>query len=1005
MSPDDQAHYVAIREEYPEERRADVIWEIIDYLDIARDDIAMTLLWSTEIWDPGGAGYHPVETPWRPSQVLDLGEESCEDEDPVAEKKRQEWKNRVRGREGKWRICVKDGQPTQRAILLARCVAWANVLVHPDPDNPKKLRNYQTGIRTTDDKPVLCRPRRYNDVEKAFMKAKARIGKRERKVEPAEPGAWASALVLIPYRDRIEKFKEKWGEHAREAMWDPRNEQEVATFYRQTIDCREVNAKTLPDVFPLPRIDDLLDQVKKGTKHFSVGDIKDAFWVVDLEKGSRAKFAYRTHDEYLQPTRMVQGGRNSANEWARIVAETFQCISQEEALVYQDDVMVHSREFWEHYGSIGKVFQQLESKDLVFKVTKVHLNYPSMAFLGFMVDEKGKYPNPEKVKAIDELEYPKKDVSAVRAFIGLTLYYRHFIKDYASIVAPLHDLTRKGVNVAEAWNEEHEEAVDRLKEELMAHPCLRLVDNTKPFQVRVDACRKGRGIGAILLQQDDEEEWHPVAYWSKILNATEREYSPTEIECKALHDCMMYWDLYLRCANEVDVYTDHNALVYMYKGQTASNNGRLMRYLLDLMGMSFHLHYKQGTKHMDADAVSRLLRKGEEPQYLTADDLEWDKGVVTEEDILLAQDMERKRAKRIARAEKRRAEVREAEEVRKQYKEQAQENREIRRANVVRGWQEGVQMTEEERRRHVSKYGRSDRTLREKPKQQMRPAREVPHRDDWKEVELDRDLWALRDKKATGYNRVTVMPSTLRGAGRGLFATKEIREDGIICEYDGERWSAEEAEQRRASEDTDYVFAAKKRGSEVVYVDAKEATSCWGRFANDPLDDTLVNAKIVMRGKRLFVVATTEILPGEEVLVSYGNDYWMERLDKLEPEQAARVRGEWEKKEKRRMREGGEEDHAKGSVEMARPEEVTEGTGRRRRSQRMKRKERKEREEAVEIYAYDNVLQCEELAEELQFLVGRKFVDDENGHLYEVRSIFYSKEARAAIVNGKDIQI
>jgi len=321
------------------------------------------------------------------------------------------------------------------------------------------------------------------------------------------------------------------------------------------------------------------------------------------------------------------------------------------------------------------------------------------------------------------------------------------------------------------------------------------------------------------------------------LNATEREYSPTEIECKALHDCMMYWDLYLRCANEVDVYTDHNALVYMYKGQTASNNRRLMRYLLDLMGMSFHLHYKQGTKHMDADAVSRLLRKGEEPQYLTADDLEWDKGVVTEEDILLAQDMERKRAKRIARAEKRRAEVREAEEVRKQYKEPAQENREIRRANVVRGWQEGVQMTEEERRRHVSKYGRSDRTLREKPKQQMRPAREVPHRDDWKEVELDRDLWALRDKKATGYNRVTVMPSTLRGAGRGLFATKEIREDGIICEYDGERWSAEEAKQRKASEDTDYVFAAKNSRFPLITILALTSVSSRGSFANLPQQD------------------------------------------------------------------------------------------------------------------------------------------------------------------------
>ena len=93
--------------------------------------------------------------------------------------------------------------------------------MHPDPDNPKKLKNYQTSIRTTDEKPVLCRLWRYNDMEKAFMKAKARIGRWEQKVEPAEPGAWASALVLIPYRDRIEMFKEKWGEHAREAiMWE-----------------------------------------------------------------------------------------------------------------------------------------------------------------------------------------------------------------------------------------------------------------------------------------------------------------------------------------------------------------------------------------------------------------------------------------------------------------------------------------------------------------------------------------------------------------------------------------------------------------------------------------------------------------------------------------------------------------------------------------------------------------------------------------------------------------
>jgi hypothetical protein len=95
-------------------------------------------------------------------------------------------------------------------------------------------------------------------------------------------------------------------------------------------------------------------------------------------------------------------------------------------------------------------------------------------------------------------------------------------------------------------------------------PVLMLVDNSKPFQVRVDACRRGHGIGGVLLQQGDANEWRPVSWWSRSLSPDEKEYSPTELDCKALHDIIMYFDVYLQ-GTKFDVYTDHNLLMFLVK--------------------------------------------------------------------------------------------------------------------------------------------------------------------------------------------------------------------------------------------------------------------------------------------------------------------------------------------------------------------------------------------------------------------------------------------------------
>jgi hypothetical protein len=206
---------------------------------------------------------------------------------------------------------------------------------------------------------------------------------------------------------------------------------------------------------------------------------------------------------------------------------------------------------------------------------------------------------------VSKIEDPR-DVTGVRSFLGATLFYRRFIHQYGDLAAPLYALTKKGVNVRKDWDDDvHGAAMDSLKAALTSAPVLRLFDPSQPIQIRLDACKVGRGIGAILLQPDEEGDWHPVEYWSKSLTATERNYAATELECKVLHDALMHWHMYVNCGQPVDVYTDHNALLYMVEKATATNNGRLLHYLMDLQGYRFVLHYKKGELHSDADWISR----------------------------------------------------------------------------------------------------------------------------------------------------------------------------------------------------------------------------------------------------------------------------------------------------------------------------------------------------------------------------------------------------------------
>jgi hypothetical protein len=130
--------------------------------------------------------------------------------------------------------------------------------------------------------------------------------------------------------------------------------------------------------------------------------------------------------------------------------------------------------------------------------------------LGHILSKEGIAPDPDKVKAVADIEDPR-DITGVRSFLGSTLFYRRFIHGYSDLAAPLYALTKKGVNVQRDWEDSvHGAAMDSLKGALTSAPVLRLFDPSKQIQIRLDACKVGRGIGAIFLQPDEEGEWHPI---------------------------------------------------------------------------------------------------------------------------------------------------------------------------------------------------------------------------------------------------------------------------------------------------------------------------------------------------------------------------------------------------------------------------------------------------------------------------------------------------------------
>ena len=383
--------------------------------------------------------------------------------------------------------------------------------------------------------------------------------------------------------------------------------------YRFCIDYRKLNSMTKIDCHPIARADDCLESLgASGAKYFTSLDLESGYWQLPVHPDSRQYTAFVTHDGLYQCKRMSFGLVNAPSVFSRLMSRVLQGLAWDICLVYLDDVIIFSSTFEEHLVRLRQVFDRFRDANLTLKPKKSFFGQKRIKFLGHYVSSEGIEPMPEKCKAVQEFPTPKK-VKEVRSFLGLAGYYRRFIKDFSKIASPMIDLTKKDQEFR--WTEECEQAFNDLKQRLISPPILAYPNYSEPYILQTDASRDS--VGMILAQVQDSTE-RVIAYAGKRLSPNEKNYSTTEIEALAVIEGLKHFDPYLR-GNHVTIVTDHSALVWLLAQKEPK--GRIARWIAYLQQFDYSIEHKAGTKHANADGLSRRpYLEMSNPDTLVADD-------------------------------------------------------------------------------------------------------------------------------------------------------------------------------------------------------------------------------------------------------------------------------------------------------------------------------------------------------------------------------------------------
>ncbi|KAJ0636963.1 putative nucleotidyltransferase, Ribonuclease H [Helianthus annuus] len=361
--------------------------------------------------------------------------------------------------------------------------------------------------------------------------------------------------------------------------------------FRMCIDYRELNKVTVKNRYPLPRIDDLFDQLQ-GSCYYSKIDLRSGYHQLRVREEDVSKTAFRTRYGHYEFLVMPFGLTNAPAVFIDLMNRVCKPYLDKFVIVFIDDILIYSKSQEEHEQHLRLILELLRKEQLYAKFSKCDFWLREVHFLGHVVNKDGIHVDPSKVDSIRNWPAPRTPTE-IRQFLGLAGYYRRFIKDFSKIAQPLTLLTQKGVTYR--WGDPQETAFQHLKDRLCSAPILSLPEGTDDFVVYCDASIQG--LGCVLMQRDKV-----IAYASRQLKIHERNYTTHDLELGAVVFALKIWRHYLygtRCT----IYTDHMSLEHILKQKDL--NMRQRRWVKLLNDYECAIKYHPGKANVVADALSR----------------------------------------------------------------------------------------------------------------------------------------------------------------------------------------------------------------------------------------------------------------------------------------------------------------------------------------------------------------------------------------------------------------
>lgn len=460
-----------------------------------------------------------------------------------------------------------NANSTDHVQLLSELFARYPKSISQDLSTLGKTSCVELDIEVTTNKPVCQRPYRMSESEKVATREIVEDLLKNNIIRESN-SPYASPVLLV----------------------DKPNGQK-----RLCVDYRLLNKITVKEKYPMPLVEDLINRLR-GCKYFTSLDLKSGYYQIKIKDDAIPKTAFITPDGHYEFVRMPFGLSNGPALFQRLMNTVLGKLRFGRVICFMDDLLIATESIEENMQCLEDVLGIFQENGLTINLEKCNFFQDKINFLGYEISNEGIRPGTKKLTAVKDYPTPE-NIHQVRQFLGLVNYFRKFVRNCALICSPLTKLLKKGAQWE--WGSEQNEAVSKLKSELLTNAVLTIFDPNLPVILYTDASREG--VACIVVQVTGDGE-KPIYFYSRQTSDEEKRYHSFELEFLAIVVGLRKFRHYL-LGSKFKIVTDCNAVKHTINKQEI--NSRIGRWVLQTQEFNFDIVHRPGSQMQHVDALSR----------------------------------------------------------------------------------------------------------------------------------------------------------------------------------------------------------------------------------------------------------------------------------------------------------------------------------------------------------------------------------------------------------------